>query len=151
MGSTTANAQPSLRVQVRRVFEAPPERVFRAWTTPTELMRWHAPVGYNCTIAEIDLRVGGRYRIGMKGADGIERIASGTYREIDPPRRLRYSWKWEQPERTDMGDTTMTIECLPHGTGTELVLTHEGFLTEDSRRDHEKGWTTIVERLGTAV
>jgi uncharacterized protein YndB with AHSA1/START domain len=150
---TTASTktQPSLRVQVRRVFQASPERVFRAWTTPEELMRWHAPVGYTCTCAEIDLRVGGRYRIGMKGADGVERIASGTYREIDPPRRLSYSWHWEKPERTDLGDSSLTIECLPHGTGTELVLTHEGFLTEDARRDHEKGWTSIVGRLEGVV
>jgi uncharacterized protein YndB with AHSA1/START domain len=146
---TTSDAKPSLRVQVRRVFDAPPERVFRAWTTPDELTRWHAPAGMTCYLAEVDLRVGGRYRIGMRDPSGGEHVTVGTYRVIDPPRRLAFSWRFETTEdHAGNGETLVTIECIPSGTGTELVLTHEGFLNEDARTAHEHGWTEIVEKLG---
>src|SRR5439155_27360855 len=56
--ATPTNTTQSRRLQVRRVFDAPPERLFQAWTTPEELRRWHAPGPLSCVLAEIDLRVG---------------------------------------------------------------------------------------------
>jgi uncharacterized protein YndB with AHSA1/START domain len=149
--TTTRTNVPSLRVQVRRVLQASPERVYRAWTTPEELTRWHAPAGMTCYLAEVDLRVGGRYRIGMRDPSGVEHVVGGTYRIVDPPRRLSYSWAFETVEARDNGETVVTIECIPNGTGTELVLTHEGFLSEDARASHEQGWTQIFERIGHDV
>jgi uncharacterized protein YndB with AHSA1/START domain len=147
--ATTTNTTPTLRVQVRRVLDASPERVFQAWTTPEDLTRWHAPAPLTCVLAEVDLRVGGRYRIHMREPNGNEHRVTGTYRVIDPPRRLTYSWRYDH--EPDASETFVTIECIPHGTGTELVLTHEGFLNEERRASHEHGWTAIMNQIGAEL
>ena len=140
---------PARRLRLRRVFEAPPERLFAAWTTPEELKRWHAPGPLSCVLAEIDLRAGGRYRIHMREPEGKEHWVGGIYRVVEPGRRLVYTWKWETPSaNNDPSETLVTIEFLPKGKGTELVLTHEGFVSEDARKNHEHGWTAIMEKLG---
>ncbi len=135
------------RLQVRRVFEASPERLFRAWTTPEELKRWHAPGALTTPLAEVDLRVGGTYRIHMMEPGGKEHRVSGTYRTVEPPRRLVYTWKWED----DPTETVVTLEFLPKGKGTELVLTHEGFAAEERRASHEHGWTAIFDKFGAQL
>ena len=146
--ATPTNTTQSRRLQVRRVFDAPPERLFQAWTTPEELRRWHAPGPLSCVLAEIDLRVGGRFRIHMREPDGKEHRVGGTYRVIDPPGKLSYTWQWEtKSSNNDLVETLVTIEFLPSGKGTELVLTHEGFATEETRNSHEHGWTRILEKF----
>ena len=150
MGSSTDTAS-ARRLQVRRVFDAPPQRLFQAWTTPEELKHWHAPGPLSCVLAEIDLRVGGRFRIHMREPDGKEHRVVGAYRVIDPPKRLAYTWQWEtKSTNNDLVETLVTIEFLPRGTGTELVLTHEGFASEEARTSHEHGWSAIMEKLAIA-
>ncbi|HXY32554.1 MAG TPA: SRPBCC domain-containing protein [Gemmatimonadaceae bacterium] len=144
--ASTAQKPSTHRLQVRRTFSAPPERLFRAWTTAAELKKWHAPRDLGVSLAEVDLKVGGRYRIHMRQPDGAEHRVSGIYRVIDPPRKLAYTWQWDG----DAEETLVTLEFLPKGTGTELVLTHEGFATDEKRTSHEHGWTSILERLSTA-
>jgi uncharacterized protein YndB with AHSA1/START domain len=140
---------PACRVQLRRTFETPPERLFAAWTTPEELRRWHAPGPLSCVLAEVDLRVGGRYRIHMRAPEGKEHHVSGVYRVVEPGRKLVYTWKWETATtNNEQADTLVTVEFVPKGTGTELVLTHEGFASEEARRNHEQGWTGIMEKVG---
>jgi uncharacterized protein YndB with AHSA1/START domain len=102
-------------------------------------------------LAEVDLRVGGRFRIHMREPDGKEHRVGGAYRVIDPPRKLTYTWQWETESSTnDPVETLVTIEFLPRGKGTELVLTHEGFASEEARRSHEHGWAGIMEKLAIA-
>lgn len=143
----TIPAETALRL--RRVFAAPRQRVFDAWTRPEELKRWCAPSeDYSTPIAEIDLRVGGRYRIGMKSPDGNLYVVTGTYREVQPPEKLVYTWSWEGGE---MGETLVTVEFREVEGATELVLTHELFPDTKAREDHEQGWTGCLERLGRLV
>ena len=150
MASTTETT-PARRLQIRRAFAAPPERLFKAWTTPEELKRWHAPGPLTCVLADIDLRVGGRFRIHMREPDGKEHRVAGTYRVLQPPTKLVYTWQWETKSmNNDLLETVVTLEFLPKGTGTELVLTHEGFANEETRASHEHGWTGIMEKLATA-
>lgn len=96
-------------------------------------------------VAEIDLTVGGRYRIEMQGPDGARHIVGGTYREIDPPRRLVYTWSWE--DQPDVTDTLVTVEFNDRGSATEIVLRHERLPSEDSRARHEHGWTGCLDKL----
>ena len=141
-------AAPTRRLQLRRTFAASPERLFKAWTTPEELKRWHAPAPLTCVLAEIDLRVGGQYRIHMREPDGREHRVAGVYRIVEPNRKLAYTWKWEPLNSTaDQCETMVTLEFLAKGTGTELVLTHEGFATDEARTNHERGWTGIMESI----
>ena len=147
MASTT-NPTTARRLQIRRVFAAPPERLFKAWTTSEELRRWHAPGPLICAVAELDPRVGGKYRIVMREPDGKEHRVGGTYRVVDPPTKLSFTWQWETKSmNNDLLETLVTIEFLPKGTGTELVLTHEGFADDETRNSHEHGWTGIMEKV----
>jgi len=84
-------------LQLSKVIAADPETVFRAWTDPEQVKLWSCPEGVMIDDVQIDLTVGGQYRICMKGDEGAW-TAVGTYREIEPPRRLVYTWDWEEKE-----------------------------------------------------
>ena len=90
--------ETSLRVE--RTFDASPEEVFDAWTNPEVLRRWWRPnPAWSTPVAEVDLRVGGRYRISMEDPEsGTKHTAGGKYSEVSRPQRLVYSWQWEQDD-----------------------------------------------------
>ena len=132
-------------LEVRRTFRARAERVFAAWTTPEEMKRWSAPGPLTTPLAEVDLRVGGRYRIHMREPDGAEHRVRGVYREVEPPRRLVYTWAWEgDPQETD---SVVTVEFNERDGATEVVVRHEGLPTKDSRDQHEQGWSGCIAKL----
>jgi glutathione S-transferase len=137
-------AAPS-SLEVRRVIRAPRKRVFEAWTKPEELKRWHAPGPLTVSLAELDVRTGGSYRIHMREPDGREHRVSGVYRLVDPPKRLVYTWAWEGEH--PVKDSVVTIDFIERGDTTEVVLRHEGFPAGDERDNHEKGWTAILDKL----
>jgi uncharacterized protein YndB with AHSA1/START domain len=141
---------PETTLHLRRTFAAPREKVFRAWTDPEELKTWWGPEGYATPSAEVDLRVGGKYRLGMmKLPNGEIFYLSGIYREVRPPERLVYTWCWEaEPE---LGETLVTVEFLKVGNSTEVLLTHEFFPTEKARDDHSRGWNGCLDRLTRAL
>jgi len=137
--------QRTVALQIRRTFQAARDRVFRAWTTPEEIKQWKAPGDRTTPLVEVDLRVGGTYRIHMRSPDGAEVRLVGVYREVDPPKKLVYTWRWEtSPE---MGETLVTVEFLERGPATEVVLRHELFGTEDTREKHEYGWRGSLDKL----
>ena len=140
--------QGPVTLQLRRTFQAPRERVFRAWTTAEELKRWHAPAPNITSVAEVDLRVGGKYRIHMRAPDGAEHRAVGVYREIDPPKKLVFTWSWEGGY---LSDTLVTVEFLDRGAATELVLTHELFPSDEARTQHASGWNAVFDKLAQII
>lgn len=141
------------RLQLTRVLDAPPEKVFKAWTDPQALKAFHAPdEAFAIPTVEVDLRVGGRFRIEMRAPDGNSHIAIGVYREIRPPERLVFTWSWEKGgkmdgSREDLGETLVTLEFRKKGSGTELSLTHDLFPSAAVKDSHLQGWTGIVSRL----
>jgi uncharacterized protein YndB with AHSA1/START domain len=135
-------------LSVARVIHATPDRVFRAWTVPTELQRWSCPEGATVEDAAVDLKVGGSYTIVMRNAAGDTHTAVGTYREIDPPRRLVYTWNWREPDH-QVGETVVTVEFNDLGGSTEVVLRHEGFPAPEATAAHEDGWTSCFGRLAS--
>jgi len=136
-------------LRLTRTFEATREKVFHAWTDAEKLKRWFGPVGYAAPIAEVNLRVGGKYRLGMrKLPNGDIFYLSGTYREVRPPEKLVYTWFWEnEPE---LGETLVTVEFRARKTSTEVVVTHELFPNQNIREDHDKGWNSCLDRLALA-
>lgn len=134
-----------IMLELRRTFPAPRERVFQAWTDPEQVKKWFGPKGCTCPEAELDLRVGGRYRFVLEEPDG-RHIVTGEYVEISAPERLVFTWKWEHSPK-DSPETLVTVEFLPKGDGTEMVLTHERFPAEDLRDLHDQGWTSSMECL----
>ena len=148
-------------LQLKRVFDAPREEVFRAWTEPEVLRQWLTPPGGVSPDAAVDLREGGHYRIEMQ-LMGDTGYVGGDYLEVRPPERLVFTWAWEpvdlekanSPETRavaalmkDTGDTRVIVEFRERGRSTEVVLTHEALRTDALREFHEGGWTSSLDRL----
>jgi uncharacterized protein YndB with AHSA1/START domain len=127
--------RPSLRLSRR--YEAAPEKVWRAWTDPQALSQWFGPGNPLVTTAEVDLRVGGRYRIVFKGASGDMNEVTGVYQEVVPHSRLVFTWAFKStPERV----SRVSLELKAQGGGTELRFVHDRFYDEEARAGHENGW-----------
>ena len=140
-------AQPgSLTLELRRVLAAPPARVFRACTQPGELAKWWGPHGFTAPNVELDVRVGGSYRIAMQPPDGDLFHLSGEFREVDPPARLVYTFCWEDPDPDDR-DNVVTLSLRDLGGSTELNLSQGPFATESRVALHREGWTDSLDRL----
>lgn len=151
------NTPPDIGYMLRmsRTFPATRQRVFDVWTQTEHLSRWWGvQQDFTPTVVEVDLRVGGRYRLGMKAPDDSLHVAVGEFREVVPPEKLVYTWSWEQgmPGVTEMSDTLVTIEFIDRGDSTEMILTHELFPTEEVRDQHAHGWEMMMENtFGPAV
>jgi uncharacterized protein YndB with AHSA1/START domain len=130
-----------LTLTLERRLEAPPERLFRAWTDPGELARWFAPDPEFAIEVEVDLKVGGAYRVAMG-----PHVVRGVYREVDPPRRLVFTWRWDTAASSPEMLVTVTFEAIDPS-GTQLVLQHDLLPSEDERTMHDQGWRAILERL----
>jgi uncharacterized protein YndB with AHSA1/START domain len=143
---TTTRTAP-LRLRLERVIRADRERTFAAWTRPELLREWSAPEGMTIEDGgELDLRVGGRWRVVMVEPGGTRHEAFGTYREITPPARLVYTHAWRQGSSSSP-ETTLTVEFLEVPGGTRVVLTQEGFESPQSRDGHGEGWSSALDQL----
>jgi uncharacterized protein YndB with AHSA1/START domain len=143
-------AQPKTETSLRltRSFSVPRERLFDAWTNPQELkIWWQLGHGWKLNVAEIDLRVGGKYRIGLASSQSDAKHAvTGTFREVSVPERLVYTWVVEGP-RTNDEESIVTVEFHDKGTSTELVLKHDKLVGTESRQNTYDGWLTVLDGL----
>jgi uncharacterized protein YndB with AHSA1/START domain len=137
-----AAAHPSAAVVVRRTIAASPEELFDAWLDAQALAIWMRPMGIRHTSAKTEPRVGGSYEIIMQGDENTY-PHHGTYQIIDRPRRLVFTWL---SHGTEGLTSLVTVDFLPLGERTEVVVTHEQ-LPESARESHTRGWTSGIERL----
>jgi uncharacterized protein YndB with AHSA1/START domain len=145
--STAADAGPVTRpsLTLKRRLNAPPAKVYAAWTNPQNMTRWFGPANarIGSVQAEIDARIGGRFRISFSTDDEYYE-AGGVYREVVPNQKLVFSWAWHStPER----ESQVTISLKPDGDGTLLTLHHEQFFDSAARDGHERGWTGMLDNL----
>ena len=136
-------ARPSLTLTRR--FNAAPEKVYAAWADPQRLVQWFGPasVKEGSVKAEIDLRVGGSYRISFD-ANGQYNQVGGVYREVVPNQRLVFTWAWHStPER----ESLVTISIKPEGSGSLITFHHAQFVDAKARDNHERGWTEFLGKL----
>lgn len=136
---------------LRRTYDVPPEHLYEMWTTPQLAQQFLGPNDVEVSDVEMDVRVGGGYRIVMKMADGEPWTVKGTYHVVQPPNRLQMTWVWEETDAADEHETLLTLEFNPLGTGTELVLTHEQFASEESRAGHTRGWEAILDQMASRL
>ena len=129
----------SLTLLARRAISAPPDAVFDAWTRPEQLMAWWGPGEVTCPVAEIDLRVGGRYRLCNLLPSGERLWITGEFEQVEPPVRLVYTWVHE-PVGIDSERSRVTVRFQPHPKGTEVIVVHERLATLESRDLHLQGW-----------
>jgi len=128
-------------LEIRRLLPAPIDEVFRWWTEPTLMREWMTPVG-SCEI-DNDLRIGGRLHVVMRG-DGMVIEHDGEYLELDPPRRLVFTWS---SIYTGPGISIVTVELEADGPGaTRLRLLHTN-LSDEAARSHRGGWQGRFDRL----
>jgi len=147
-------------VVIERVFDAPPELVWRAWTEPEHFMRWYGPAGMTSHVCQIDLQVGGRRLIGMQSPDGQEYHTTGVYREILPLERFVVTEspsdadgnpllpsRYGMPEGVSMETiVTVTLEDLDGGR-TKMTLHQAGFPSEDWAAGAGRGWNQAFDKL----
>jgi uncharacterized protein YndB with AHSA1/START domain len=129
---------------VQKTIAATPERLFAAWTEPEELRRWWGPDGVTCIDPHVDLRVGGRYRIGNRLPDGSILWIVGEFEVIERPHRLTYTWRLEG---SDAGTERVTVRFEGWGTATDVIVTHSSIATETLRDQHEHGWVGCLDGL----
>jgi uncharacterized protein YndB with AHSA1/START domain len=138
-----------LVLRLERALPAPPAVVYRALTDPEELAKWWGPRGFTAPSVAFDPQIGGSYRIAMQPPDGDLFHLSGEFREVDPPARLAYTFRWDPPDPDDR-ETLATLSLRDRGEMTE-VLTQGEFATEERRAIHEGGWTDSFERLARVL
>jgi uncharacterized protein YndB with AHSA1/START domain len=136
--------KPSLNL--RRHYPVAPEKVWRAWTDPQALKQWWGPGGPEAvSLVQLDLRVGGRFRIVFGGARGDDHEVQGTYKEVVPNRRLAFTWTW--PRTTPERESLVTITFNAVAAGTELDFVHAQHFDEKVRDGHLQGWTEAFVKL----
>ena len=136
--------QPSLTINRR--LNAPPAKVYAAWTDPEKIVQWFGPAAtiLGSVKAKMDVRVGGSFRISFNTDDGQYHEVGGTYREVVPDERLVFSWAWHStPER----ESVVTVTLKDDGSGTLLSLHHGQFFDQAARDGHERGWTGTLDKL----
>jgi len=137
-------------LRLTRVFDAPRDVVFRAWTDPEQMRRWFCPQEHWGVEVAVDARAGGAYRIAMRDTDaGRDHVVRGTFREVRPPERLVFTWQWEATPGFPV--TLVTVEFRDLGGKTEVTLIHEALPTAELRQKHEHGWGACLGRLGQAL
>ena len=129
-----------------RSYPVGPEKVWRAWTDPEALKKWWGPgPGEPVSLAALDVRVGGRFRIVFGGPDGKAHECAGVYKEVVPNRRLVFTWTW--PRTTPERESLITIVFSKVGAGTQLEFVHAQLFDEKVRDDHKRGWSGVLEKL----
>lgn len=159
MNTGTSKAE-DIKLQLNRVFDAPRDLVFRAWTDPSQFQTWFGAAacgGSTLQSVKMDVRAGGKYRLKTRRPDGEYFTTVGTYREVKAPERLVFTWQFEKDGSGDEfgevepPETLVTVEFKARGQQTELVLTHEQFASPESRDRHQDGWGRCVAALGNFV
>ena len=144
----TGNATVSDRdLVITRIFDAPRDLVWKAWTEPERITQWLAPKGFTIPMAEGELRAGGRWRQAMVTPDGQELRLGGVYREITPPERLVFTHAWDDEHGNPGHETTVTVELIDLGSRTEMRFRQGEFKSIESREGHEGGWSECFDRL----
>jgi uncharacterized protein YndB with AHSA1/START domain len=131
------------RLTLTRLLPAGREEIFAAWTNPESVRRWMAPDDLEVAFVEMDVRVGGAFRIDMQRG-GERLVHRGTYREIVPPRRLVFTWVSRD---TYDGETLVEVDLRERENQTELTLTQTLLPDPDSAARHTRGWSQILMRL----
>jgi len=133
-------------VTLVRHIRARPSIVFEALVTPEGVSRWWGPDAGPVLHAEMDARIGGRFRVRFRTMDGIEHESFGAFLELVPPERVKMSWRWTGGIE-DPGESTLEIVLRAIAGGTELTLTHALLDNPESAKSHGEGWNGALDSL----
>ena len=159
MAQPTTKAASGRALVIERVFDAPRELVWKAWTEPKHLMRWWGPKVFTAPFCKIDLRVGGTFGYCMRSPEGKDYWGTGVYREIVPPERLVYTDSFADEKgnvvpatyygmNPDMPlEMLVTVTFEEHQGKTKLTLRHVGIPAGADRDGAQQGWSESFEKL----
>jgi|HubBroStandDraft_6_1064221.scaffolds.fasta_scaffold05776_2 uncharacterized protein YndB with AHSA1/START domain len=149
--TATASARPEREITITRIYDAPRELVFNAWIEPARLARWWGPKVFTNPVCEADARVGGAWRIVMRGPDGTDYPCGGVYREIVPPQRLVFTNIATDKDGKPIIDGLTTVTFVEENGKTKLTLQTRGTALVDYAAEYlkgmEAGWTQSLEKL----
>jgi uncharacterized protein YndB with AHSA1/START domain len=143
----TTQQQPETSLQIKRTFSAPRERVYRAWTDAKQFALWFHPTSdYTTVITRLDLRTGGAYSLEMHHKGGNVSKLAGTYKEVRPPEKLVFTWRWQREDAPPETLVTVDFHDLG-GASTEICVTHSNFTNPEDLNKHNEGWTGCFGQL----
>jgi uncharacterized protein YndB with AHSA1/START domain len=132
---------------ITRTFDAPASLMFQLWSDVTHFQRWMGPEGFECPDMQMDFRVGGKYRGMIRSKDHGDNWFGGAYREIEPPTRLVFTWRWDEGPSAEI-ETLITITFREHDDGRTTMTFHQTPFVSVERRDaHIGGWTSLFNKL----
>ena len=134
-------------LEMERLIPAPPERVFEYWTEPELVAKWFGPGDFDVPSSDLDLRPGGKWRTTIRSPEGKLRTVSGVYSTIEPPRRLVFTWAWDDDNGVRGHETQVTVTLEPTPGGTRLRLVQEDFQNREVRDRHNGGWASSLSKL----
>jgi len=143
----TAKAADKVSLEIKRVIQAPRDRVYAAWIDPAQLRQWFGPENVQTRNLVADARVGGRFQWDLTNPEGEEMTVVGEYRELQPGRKVVFTWKWQDDEDWEGRKSIVTVEFSDSDGGTEVRLIHEQLPSEESRDRHNEGWTSLLKKL----
>jgi uncharacterized protein (TIGR02246 family) len=140
-----------LDLTITRLFDAPRDLVFKAWTDLELGRRWSAPYGFTVPASEGELRVGGAWRLCMRRPGEKDLWVGGVYREIVVPERLVFTHAWEDAHGTPGHETLVTVTLAERRGKTEMTFTQTGFESVESRDGHGEGWSECFDQLAEVL
>ena len=139
---------PGAGVQIRRRLSTSVEKVFTAFADAALVAQWLRPSpDVRLTVLEHDFRPGGAYRFAYDVPDGRRMIVGGTYRVIERPTRIVFSWLIDPPDEHAGIDSEVTVTLAPSGDSTELTIVHAKFGRADADARHAEGWRGALALL----
>ena len=144
----TTKASERFSLEIKRLINAPRDRVYAAWTDPAQLKQWFGPDKVQTRDLIADPRVGGKFRWDLTTAEGEKMTCRGEYREVVPGKKIVFTWQWDDDEDWENHTSIVTVELGDRDGGTELRLTHEKLPNEESRNGHTEGWNSALDKLG---
>ena len=138
------------RVTLHRVFTAPPEKVFRAFTDPVAMASWLPPYGFLCVVHEFEAKVGGKYRMSfINFSTGNGHSFGGEFLEIKPNEFLKYTDKFDDPNLP--GEMITSVWLKKVSVGTDFKVTQEGIPSMIPAEMCYLGWQDSLEKLKKLV
>lgn len=140
-----AEAGPELVIE--RLYDAPRELVWRAWTRPEMAARWFGPKGFVTERYELDARPGGRYRHTMRSPEGTVHTKQGVFHDVTAPSRLVFTFAWEDEAGRPKHEMLVTVTFEALGERTRLTLRQTRFESVNARDLHRGGWSSSLDRF----
>jgi uncharacterized protein YndB with AHSA1/START domain len=143
----TAKTTDRISLEIKRVIKAPRARIYVAWTDPAQLREWFGPENVQTRSLVAEARVGGKFRWDVTSPEGEEMTMHGEFRELQPNRKIVFTWRWENDQDWEQWDSAVTVEFSDCDGGTEVRLIHEQLPSKESRDRHTEGWKSVLDKL----